>query len=91
MLLFEVVDPGGSLPMLPSPCLNKEMPAESFLAGSNGDGGKQLRPDDGGASSLAGDWRQPWHGGGSLCRVLDSKFCDFRFSCSYVFIRIRLF
>ncbi len=29
---------------------------ESVLAGSNGDGGIQLRPDGGGASSSAGEW-----------------------------------
>ncbi len=54
MLPLEVVGPGGSLSMLLSPRLNGEMPAESSLAGGNGDVGIQLRPDDGGASSSAG-------------------------------------
>jgi hypothetical protein len=47
-LPLEVVDPGGSLLMLLSPRLGGEMPAENPLAGSNGRGGIQLRPDDGG-------------------------------------------
>jgi hypothetical protein len=54
MLPLEVVGPGGSLSVLLSPRLNGEMPAESSLAGGNGDGGIQLRPDDGSASSSAG-------------------------------------
>ncbi len=40
--------------MLLSPRPNGEMPAESSLAGCNGDGSIQLRPNDGGASSSAG-------------------------------------
>jgi hypothetical protein len=54
MLPLEVVGPDGSLSMLLSPRLNGEMPAESSLAGGNGDVGIQLRPDDGGTSSSAG-------------------------------------
>jgi hypothetical protein len=40
--------------MLLSPRPNGEMLAEASLAGGNGDGGIQLRPDNGGASSSAG-------------------------------------
>ncbi len=54
MLPLEVVAPGGSLSMLLSPRLNCEMQAKSPLAGGNGDGVIQLRPDDGSASSSAG-------------------------------------
>ncbi len=49
---LEMVGPGGGLSMLLSPRPNGEMPAEASLAG--GDGGIQLRPDNGGASSSAG-------------------------------------
>jgi hypothetical protein len=54
MLLLEVVGPGGSLSLLLSSRPNGEMPAEKSLAGGNGDGGIQLRPDDGSFSSSAG-------------------------------------
>jgi hypothetical protein len=54
MLPLELVGPGGSLSMLLSPRPNGKMPVESSLAGGNGDGGIQLRLDDGGASSSAG-------------------------------------
>jgi hypothetical protein len=69
------MDQGCSLSMLLSPHLNGEMLAESSLAGGNCNGGIQLRPDDGGALSLAGDGQ--WRSGGSVCTALDSKFCDF--------------
>ncbi len=51
---LEVVDLGGGLSTLLSQRLSGEMPAESSLAGSNSNGGIQLRPDDGGSSSSAG-------------------------------------
>jgi hypothetical protein len=40
--------------MLLLPHLCGEMPAEKSLAGGNGDGGTQLRPDDGGTPSSTG-------------------------------------
>ncbi len=72
--------------MLLSPCLNGEMPVESILAGGNGNGSIQLRPENSGASSWAADSQQQWRGG--LATVMDSKFCDFRihsysYSASY--------
>jgi hypothetical protein len=45
---LEVVGLGGGLLMLLSPRPNSEMPGEKSLAGGKGDGGIQLRPDDGG-------------------------------------------
>jgi hypothetical protein len=40
-----------------------------------GDGGIQLRPNDGGTPSSAGG-EQWWCGGGGFCMALDSKLCD---------------
>ncbi len=69
MLPLKVVGPGGSLSMLLLPRLNGKMLPESSLAGGNNDGSIQLRPDDDGASSLAGGGR--WqHGGGGFCTAL---------------------
>ncbi len=57
MLSMELVDPGDSLStlLIDHTCLVR-CQSESVLAGRKGDGGILLRPDSGGALSLAGGW-----------------------------------
>ncbi len=87
---LEVMGPGGGLSMLLSLHLRGGMPAESSLAGGNGDGGIQLRPDNGGTSSSAGGgWQR--HGSGGFCTALDSKLCVFDIRASFVNHSIRPF
>jgi hypothetical protein len=75
--------------MLLSLRLSSGMSAEISMAGGNGDGSIQLRPDDGGASSLAGGGRR--HGSGGFCSALDSKLRVFDFRASFVNHSIRPF
>ncbi len=59
MMPLEMVGLGGSLSKLLLPHLNgKTSVREGILVGGNGDGGRKLRPDNGGARTLAVDTRR---------------------------------
>ncbi len=56
MLPLDVVSPHGTFSMLLLPHLTgKMLVVESILAGGNGDGSRQLRPENGGIHPLAGE------------------------------------
>jgi hypothetical protein len=79
MLPLEVVDPGGSLStvLYSNPAVSARHQL-GVLAGGNGDGGIQLRPDDGGAPlQLEGGWRQQRRSDSDF-EALDSKLFESR-------------
>jgi hypothetical protein len=92
MLPLEVVDPGGSLSMLPSPHRNGERPVR--------EGFGQVAmvmaaySCNWGASFSAAESRQWQCGGSGHHMALDSKFCDFfciRIFASWPFIKYSVF